>query len=131
MDPEQLKDISFFEGLSSEELKELGRWTDEVDVPEGKALVEEGTFPSEFFVIQEGTADVTQGGEKIRSLGPGDFFGEIALVETHRRTASVSATSAMKVVVMTAHHFRTMESDHPEVAERVRAKIEERLDSDA
>ena len=131
MDPERLKDISFFEGLSSDELQELGRWTDEVDVPQGKVLIEQGSFPSEFFVIQDGTADVAQDGEKIRSLGPGDFFGEIALVETHRRTASVTAASPMKVVVMTAHHFRTMESELPHAAEQIRAKIDERLDSDA
>lgn len=129
MDPKQLREIPFFEGLSDQEVQQLTRWVEEVDAPEGKTLVEQGSFPSEFFVIREGTADVTQDGDTIRSLGPGDFFGEIALMETHRRTASVVATSPMKLVVLDGHEFRTMEAELPHAAEVIRAHIEERLDS--
>ena len=131
MDAKQLRDIQFFEGLSDREVKELERWTEEVDVPAGQTIVDQGSFPSEFFVIREGTADVTQDGEKIRSLEPGDFFGEISLVETHRRTASVVAATPMKLISMAGHHFRTMEAEQPHMAEEIRAKIEERLESDA
>ena len=130
MDPERLKSVQFFEGVSKDDLQGLSKWVDQVDVPEGKVVVEQGHFPDEFFVIEKGTADVTQDGGTIRSLGPGDFFGEIGLVETHRRTASVTATSPMTLIVLTGHHFRSMEAEIPQVAEQVRAKIEERLHSD-
>jgi CRP/FNR family transcriptional regulator, cyclic AMP receptor protein len=130
MDPNRLKDISLFQGLSRKELQDVGTWTDEIDVPAGQHLAEQGSFAYEFFVIEEGTAEVTQDGKTISSLGPGDFFGEIALLETERRTASVVATSAMRLIVMTSRDFRTMESKMPHVAEQVRKRIEERLARD-
>lgn len=130
MDPKRLGQIPFFEGVSKKDLQQVGTWTDEVDVPAGKKLAEQGTFAYEFFVIEDGTADVTQDGQKVRSLGPGDFFGEIGLLESERRTATVVATAPMRLVVMTGQDFRTMESKLPHVGQQVRAKIAERLGRD-
>lgn len=130
MDPKRLSDIPLFEGVANKDLQQVGTWTDEVDVQEGKTLAEEGTFAYEFFVIEEGTADVTQDGEKIRSLSPGDFFGEIGLLEAERRTATVVAATPMKLIVMTGRDFQEMESKLPHVAEQVRTKIKERLGRD-
>jgi CRP-like cAMP-binding protein len=130
MDPKRLKDVFLFQGLSKKDLQHLGRWTDEVDIPEGKRLAEQGTFAYEFFVIEEGTADVIQDEERIQTLGPGDFFGEIGLLESARRTASVVATSPMRLIVMTGRDFKSMQSEMPRIAEEVQAKIDERLARD-
>lgn len=130
MDPNRLKDVPLFEGLSKKERQQVSQWTDEIDVPEGKHLADQGDFAHEFFVIEQGTAEVKQDGKTIHSLGPGDFFGEIALVETQRRTASVVATSPMTLIVMSSRAFSTMQSDLPEAAAQVRSKLEERLSRD-
>jgi CRP/FNR family transcriptional regulator, cyclic AMP receptor protein len=130
MDPKRLTDVSLFQGLAKKDLQHLGRWTDEVDIPEGKSLAEQGTFAYEFFVIEDGTADVIQDGKRIRTIGPGDFFGEIGLLESQRRTASVVATSAMRLIVMTSRDFSAMRSEMPHIAEEIQKKIEERLARD-
>lgn len=130
MDPDRLKDVPLFEGLSKKQRRQVSQWTDEIDVAEGNHLAQQGDFAHEFFVIEEGTAEVKQDGKTIHSLGPGDFFGEIALVETQRRTASVVATSPMTLIVMSGPAFRTMETDLPEAAAQVRSKLEERLARD-
>lgn len=130
MDPKRLKDVSLFQGLSRKDLQHLGRWTDEVDIPEGKRLAEQGTFAYEFFVIEDGSADVIQDGERITTLGAGDFFGEIGLLESEHRTATVVATSPMRLIVMTGRDFSAMRSEMPHVAEEIQKKIEERLARD-
>jgi CRP-like cAMP-binding protein len=130
MDPKRLKNVSLFRGLAKKDLQHLGRWTDEVDFPEGKSLAEQGSFAYEFLVIEDGTADVIQDGKRIRTLGPGDFFGEIGLLESERRTASVVATSPMRLIVMTGRDFSAMRSEMPHIAEEINEKIEERLARD-
>jgi CRP/FNR family transcriptional regulator, cyclic AMP receptor protein len=127
MDAKQLDGVNLFSGLSKKERGMLARWTDEVSVPAGYALASEGQFAHEFFVIEEGTAEVTRNGERIAELGPGEFFGEIGLLETERRTASVAATTPMRLIVMFQREFTHMERDMPAVADRVRAAIRARL----
>ena len=126
MDPSRLKSIPLFADLSDHDRAQVARWADELDVPEGKHLVDQGRFAHEFFVIEEGTAEVRHGDEKLTELGPGDFFGEIALIESDRRTASVIATSPMQTIVMFGRDFRQMEAQMPSVAARIRQAIEER-----
>ncbi|HXF37378.1 MAG TPA: cyclic nucleotide-binding domain-containing protein, partial [Actinomycetota bacterium] len=89
--------------------------------------LDEGRLPHEFFVIEEGTATVTRDGRRLAELGPGDFFGEIAILAEERRTASVVAASPMRLIVMTDRDFLEMAREMPEVAERVRAAVRERL----
>lgn len=120
MDTDRLKRLPLFEELSHKELEQVARWADEIDVPAGKHLIEQGSFPHEFFVIEAGTAEVTHDGRHLADLGPGDFFGEVALLQHHRRTASVVATSPMRAVVMHAREFKAMDREMPEVAERIR-----------
>lgn len=127
MDAERLKSIPLFDGLSRHERQQVAQWADEVDVEPGKHLVDQGEFPHEFFVIEEGSADVLIDGERIDTLGPGDFFGEIALLEHHRRTASVIATSSLRAIVMHSRDFGSMEETMPEVAERIREAMRRRL----
>jgi CRP/FNR family cyclic AMP-dependent transcriptional regulator len=127
MDAKRLEEVSLFSTLSKKELDRLAQWTDEVSVPEGQELATEGRFAHEFFVIEDGAAEVRQNGERIAELGPGDFFGEIGLLETERRTASVVATTPMNVIVMAQREFKSMESEMPAVADRIRAAIRARL----
>ena len=131
MDPKRLQSIPLFESLSKRELQELGKHCDEVDLPPGKHLVEQGEFAYEFFVIESGTAVVTQDGKEISTLGLGDFFGEIGLVQSSRRTASVVATSPMRLIVMGRREFSAMEAELPHVADAVRKKLAERLATEA
>jgi CRP/FNR family cyclic AMP-dependent transcriptional regulator len=126
MDPDRLKQIPLFAELSRRELEELGRWADELDVTEGRALVEQGDFGYEFFAILEGTVEVRKDGEKVTELGPGDFFGEVALVEPTRRNATVVATTPLKVAVMTKRDFLHLQDDAPEVCRTIHRAIRER-----
>ncbi len=130
MDPKRLQSVPLFQGLSKKELDLLSRSMDEIELPEGRELASEGTFAYEFFIIENGNASVTRGGEQVSELGPGDFFGEIGLLEAERRTATVTTTSPMQAIVMTGYEFRAMERDQPQVARQVRQKIEERLAAD-
>ena len=126
MDAGRLKKLPLFASLSERERERIAQWADEVDLPEGKHLVDEGTFAYEFFVIEEGTAEVRKGDQKLAELGPGDFFGEIALMEEERRTASVIATSGMRSIVMTRRDFGAMQSEMPSVAAMIRQALEQR-----
>jgi CRP-like cAMP-binding protein len=129
MDAGRLKKIPLFQKLSKRERQQLARWSDEVDLEASRRLVEQGEFAHEFFVIEEGTADVLVDGKPVDSLGPGDFFGEIALLETERRVASVVATSPIRVIVMHAKAFSSMEQTMPAVAEQIREAMRARLAS--
>jgi CRP/FNR family transcriptional regulator, cyclic AMP receptor protein len=126
MDPKDLKSVPLFASLSDDQLRLVAQQADEVDVREGKQLTTEGRFAYEFFAIQEGTADVTHDGDVLRTLGPGDFFGELGLLVSERRTASVTATTPMRLVVLTAAQFHAIESRMPAVAAQIRTAIEER-----
>lgn len=127
MDASSLDGMPLFDGLSAREREQVARWADEIDVPAGYHLAEQGRFAHEFFVILEGTAEVTIDGTHVRDLGPGDFFGEIALVETQRRTATVTAAGPLRAVVMHQREFAGMRAEIPEVAERIHAAIADRL----
>ena len=113
-------------GQSDKDIARVARHADEVDLPEGRELVREGAFAYELFAIEEGTAEVRHGDQPINTLGPGDFFGEIAVMSSGRRTATVVTTSPMTAVVMTASDFRALSRDLPDVVEKIRAAIEER-----
>jgi CRP/FNR family transcriptional regulator, cyclic AMP receptor protein len=123
---DQLKNVPFFSSLSKKELAAVAQQTDELDVKEGKVLAEEGDFGHEFFVIESGTAEVTRNGERIAELGPGDFFGEMALLDADRRNATVTATSPMTVIVMTRQSFRALDSQEPGIHETVAKEIAKR-----
>jgi CRP/FNR family cyclic AMP-dependent transcriptional regulator len=127
VDASRLRSIPVFAGLSNREREQVARWADEVDVAPGKELAVQGRLAYEFFAIESGTADVVKDGERIRTLGPGDFFGEIALIQRDRRTASVVATSPMTLIVMHARDFRHMAREMPEVAQHLEQALRERL----
>ena len=126
MDKARLKSVPFFSNMSKRELAAMAQQTDDLDVPAGKVLAQEGEIGHEFFVIDQGTAEVTRGGEHVADLGPGDFFGEMALLEEDRRTATVTASSPARVIVMTRQSFRaldrTMPGVHAAVAEAIASR---------
>ena len=126
MEPARLKSIPLFQTVSDEELSEIAPFADEVQVEVGTQLVREGDFSYEFFAIEEGEAEVTRGGEHVADLGPGDFFGEIGLLEKDLRTASVSAKTGMRLVTLSGWDMKRMEKSMPQAVERVRQVLETR-----
>ena len=104
-----IKGVPLFAGASKAQLAEIAAIADEVDLPAGKTLIKEGDSGREFFVLIDGTADVSQGGKQIgRMMGPGDFFGEIALVSKTPRTATVKTTSPVRALVINDRAFRAL-----------------------
>jgi len=120
MDPKRLSSIDLFGGLSKHQREEVARQADEIDIAAGKRLIAEGKLGYEFFVIEDGTAEVVRDGEHVADLGPGDFFGEMALLDHAERNATVTASSPMTALVMTDQAFRRLTTNMPDVAEHIR-----------
>jgi CRP/FNR family transcriptional regulator, cyclic AMP receptor protein len=126
LDASSLKSIPLFEEMGDEELAQIAPFAQEVNVDAGKVLVREGDYSYEFMAIKEGDVEVTRGGEHVADLGPGDFFGEMGLLEKTLRNATVTAKTPMKLVTLTGWDMKRMERHIPEATERVRAALEER-----
>jgi CRP-like cAMP-binding protein len=124
---EALKRAPLFEGLSKKELTELARATDDLSVGPGTVLCREGSLGREFFVLVDGSAEVTKGTKRIATRGPGDFVGEIALLTTTKRTATVTATTPLRCFVMTRGDFRRVLDENPGVERKVMQALAERL----
>jgi CRP/FNR family transcriptional regulator, cyclic AMP receptor protein len=124
---ELISKVPLFAHCSKGELQEIASIADEIDIAEGKALTTEGSPGREFFVIIEGTASVAQDGEQINDLGPGDFFGEVALVKDTPRTATVTATSPVRALVVTAQNFRRLIEHQPNIERTVLKALVDRF----
>jgi CRP/FNR family transcriptional regulator, cyclic AMP receptor protein len=111
--------VPLFAQCSKAELQEIAAIADEIDIAEGKELTREGSPGREFFVIIEGTASVAQDGDQINELGPGDFFGEVALVKDTPRTATVTATSPVRALVITRQNFKRLIEQQPDIERTV------------
>ncbi len=122
-----LKSAPLFAGLSRKQLGELAKVTDDVDVAAGKVLCAEGETGQEFFLIMEGEVDITRRGRKLGTFGPGDFFGEVAVVEDVPRTATVTATGPLRFFVLTRRSFLRLLDDHPGVERKVMRALAQRL----
>ena len=128
---ELLKRVPLFSACSKKELGQVALAADEIDVREGKVLTAEGDPGREFFVLVEGSADVRRKGRKVNTMGPGDFFGEIALVSDRPRTATVTVTSPARLLVVTDRAFRELMKRVPSIQLKVMATLVERLPADA
>ncbi len=128
---ELLKSVPLFAGCSKTELRRLAATADEIDVRDGYVLMREGRPGREFFVLIEGSVQVTRGEKKLSELGAGDWFGEIALLTKIPRTASVVATSAVRALVVTDRAFRQLVETMPSIAIKVLASLGDRLAADA
>jgi CRP/FNR family cyclic AMP-dependent transcriptional regulator len=113
---EMLQNVRLFAELDERELEQLARQMHERRFPEGADVTSEGAGGAGFFVIAEGSADVTVGGEHRASIGPGDFFGEIALIDTGIRSASITAATDLLCYGLTPWEFRPFVEEHPKVA---------------
>jgi CRP/FNR family cyclic AMP-dependent transcriptional regulator len=130
MNADRLKKLPLFGDLPHKQLDRIAMWADEVDLPAGKPLMSEGNWAHEFFVIESGTASVDHGDTHVADLGPGDFFGEMALLEHQRRSATVTTTSPMRAIVMHAREFAAMDAEMPAITERIRSVMRARQDTD-
>jgi CRP/FNR family transcriptional regulator, cyclic AMP receptor protein len=126
LDATRLKSIPLFEEVGDEELRQIAPFAQEVTVEGGKVLVREGDFSYEFMAIEEGEAEVTRGGEHVADIGPGDFFGEVGLLEKTLRNATVTAKTQMRLITLTGWDLRRVERTAPQAIERVRSVLEER-----
>jgi CRP/FNR family cyclic AMP-dependent transcriptional regulator len=126
LDASRLKSIPLFAEVGDEELSQIAPFANEVSVEEGKVLVREGDFSYELMAIEEGSAEVTRGGDHVADLGPGDFFGEMGLLERTLRNATVTATSPIRLITLTGWDLKRVERAAPEAIERVRSALEER-----
>jgi CRP/FNR family cyclic AMP-dependent transcriptional regulator len=113
---ETLHQVPLFAGVDRKQLKKLGREMSERTFPEGHTITEEGESGIGFFVIEHGNATVSIDGQVIRTLGPGDWFGEIALIDEGKRTATIVASTDLRCRGMTSWEFRPFVQSHPEVA---------------
>jgi CRP-like cAMP-binding protein len=128
---DELAGIPLFDSLDEAEREELASWFDQRTFDAGAVLVDEGSSGYTFFVLTEGSASVTTGGAALRELGRGDFFGEIAIVEGRRRSATITATAPGKVLVMFGWDFRGLQEAQPEIAARIADAMAQRLAADA
>ena len=123
MDPNRLKSIPIFSNLSDDEAKRLATFATETSAAQGQMLMKEGDYSVELIAIDEGTADVIQGGKTIATLKPGDLIGEMGLLERRPRNADVIASSPMRLIKLTHWEIRRMSED---TVNRIKQTIEER-----
>jgi CRP/FNR family transcriptional regulator, cyclic AMP receptor protein len=126
LDPTRLKTISLFNDVPDDALREIATFADEVSVEEGMHLVDEGDYSYEFMAIEEGRAEVLRGGQRVAELGPGDFFGEMGLMEKDRRNATVVAQSPMRLITLTGWDLKRMEKSMPQAVDQIRSTMEQR-----
>jgi CRP-like cAMP-binding protein len=122
-----LKQSPLFEGLSRKQLANLARLTDELDMPAGTVLCKEGSRGREFFVIVDGEAVVTRAGRQVATLGAGDFFGEIALVDRVNRAATVTAVTPLRFFVISDREFNSVLETDPTIERKVLRALARRV----
>ena len=122
-----LKSIWLFSACTGSELRRIRSALDEVEVPKGKVLVEEGRIGTEFFLIVDGKAAVTRDGRKVASLGPGRYFGELALLDRRPRSASVVSETDMDVLVLHQRQFNGLLESVPTMSRKLLVAMANRL----
>jgi len=122
-----LKSIWLFSSCTGSELRKIRSSLDEVVVPEGKVLVEEGRVGLEFFLIVSGTATVTRNGKKVATLGPGGYFGELSLLDRKPRSATVVSDTEMDVLVLSQRQFNSVLQSVPTIARKMLSAMANRV----
>ena len=128
---ELLRRIPLFAECTKAELIEVAISADEQEAETGQNLTEQGQRGREFFILVEGSVIVRRSGRKLADLGPGDWFGEIAILTYKPRTATVTATSPARLLVISDRAFRRVVETSPRIALKVLRSVAERLDHDA
>jgi CRP-like cAMP-binding protein len=127
---ELLSNVPLFSECSKKELKEIALIADELDLPSGTVLIREGERGREFFVLVEGSLSVSKNGRRVTALGDGTWVGEMALLSDTPRNATVTATSPVRVLVITDRAFQALVKRSPTIALKVLASVSERLRPD-
>jgi CRP/FNR family transcriptional regulator, cyclic AMP receptor protein len=122
-----LRQAPLFEGLSRKQLAQIARLSDDLDVPAGTVLCREGSRGEEFFVIVDGSAEVSRDGKRIATVGAGEFFGEIALIERVTRTATVTAVTPLRFFVISDRAFASVLDTDPTIERTVLRGMARRL----
>jgi len=130
MDVARLDSIPLFAQLSKSGRKTIAKHADEVQIPSGTRIIEQGRAANELLVIERGTADVLDGEAVIAQMGPGDVVGEIGLLNYSRRTATVVATSPIEAIVMYGPELMAMKKSVPQVFEELERLVAERTGGD-
>lgn len=123
----QLANVDLFEGLSTSALVNIAMLAEERTFKPGEVVVREGQTGGGLFVIFDGEASVTVGGQPRVRLGPGDYFGEVSLLDDEPRSATVTATGPLQLLCLSAFTFRPLLRDHFEVTEKVILRLCQRL----
>ena len=126
MQVEQIRELALFEGLDDDELAECAEHLNELEMVAGSSLAKQDDFAYKFFIVLDGEVDVHRDFEFVARLGPGEFFGEMALVKGETRNARVTAHTRCRLACMMGWDFRAMTAQFPTVAARVDAVVEER-----
>jgi CRP-like cAMP-binding protein len=126
--PSDLAAVPLFAPLSESELAEVAGWFEVKEVGAGVQLAGEGATGYSFFVIGDGGVAVTRSGVQLVVLGPGDFFGEIALLGSLRRTATVTTTQRSRILVLFGNDFARLRDGYPDVAAQLEATMRRRLE---
>jgi CRP-like cAMP-binding protein len=124
---ELMRRVPLFEHCGRHEIEKIGKLADEVDVPAGKVLMKEGATAQEFFTVIEGSMRVEREGKVIATLGPGDFFGEIALVDGGPRTATVIADEPSRLLVVGHREFHSLLEQNPGIQLQVLQALAKRV----
>lgn len=124
---ELLKRVPLLDGLGRREIEEIGRLAEEIDLPAGKVLMREGDAGREFFIIVSGAVAIDRGGQRIRVSGPGDFFGELALLAEGPRTATATTSDPSKLLVLGHREFHSLMDDFPSIRLCVLEAVARRL----
>jgi voltage-gated potassium channel len=127
LEPKDLATIPLFASFSADELEAMASLLEDRDEPAGAVLVGEGSPGYSLFLLRHGEATVSSEGEPIRKLRAGDFFGEIALLTAREHTATVTASTAVNLLVMHGSDFRVFERDWPHASGLLRKAMVERL----
>jgi len=124
---EHLRKVPLFARMGKRELERLGQLADEIEVGLDKVLAEQGHLGQEFFIVLDGRLTVLDGKRPINELGPGDFFGEIALLDGHLRTATVRADGIARLLVIGHSDFHALMDEFPSVRAAVLEAVADRL----
>jgi CRP-like cAMP-binding protein len=126
MDPSKLNEVPLFASLPEDAKKELAVWMTEVEVSSGKHLVDQGDYAYNLFVIEAGKAEVYVSGKSVAELGPGDFFGEIGVLEKAQRSATVVAKTRIRMITLSSWDVARLKKAAPDVLDQLNKAIEER-----
>ena len=124
---DHLASVPLFSGCTTKELRDIAKATVELTLDEGREFVTQGDVGREAFIIVEGSADVSRGGKKIATLGPGDRVGELALLDHGPRTATVVATSPLTVLVLGPREFSGLLDEVPTLNHKILAALASRI----